>query len=255
MTWPVADRLRPALAITAALILAGCAAGDPPVTPAEPTAALIAQALDTPTAAPSATPSPTATPTELPPTPSPTPPPTPYGCLEPPDDYARVEVNGYQISRRTLAMLEHAQALYGGEHDLVQAITQGSYHPGVEASFGTHDGGGAVDLAVRDLQDWHTILTDDLDAIILALRQAGFAAWVREEGDLYEDSPIHIHAIAVGDADLSDAAREQLAGPAGYFRGYDGLPVDPPQPDRHGGPIVCPWMLRLGYRDLRMPAG
>jgi hypothetical protein len=180
--------------------------------------------------------------------------PTPYGCLEPSDDYTRVEVNGYEISQRTLSMLEHAQDLYGGDHDLVQAITQGSYHPGVEASFGTHDGGGAVDLAVRDLEDWHTILTDDLDAIILALRQAGFAAWVREEGDLYEDSPIHIHAIAMGDADLSDAAREQLAGPAGYFRGYDGLPVDPPQPDRHDGPVVCPWMLRLGYRDLRMTA-
>jgi hypothetical protein len=33
---------------------------------------------------------------------------------------------------------------------------------------------------------------------------------------------MHIHAIAIGDSDLSPAAQEQLTGPAGYLRGYDG---------------------------------
>ncbi len=208
-----------------------------------PTATLTPTASATPTATPSATPSPSPTATA-----------TPYGCQPPPEDYSRVIVRGHMLNRRTEAMLAHAQALYGGSHDFMLALTQGSYNVGVAASFGTHDGGGAVDLAVRDLQDWHNILYDELDAMILALRQAGFAAWVRYEGDLYPDSPIHIHAIAIGDAELSPAAQEQLMGAPGYFRGYDGLPVDPPQPDRHGGPYLCPWMLEVGYRDLRVDA-
>jgi hypothetical protein len=199
----------------------------------------------------SATPSPTPTPT-ITPSPTPVPTSTPYGCLRPPDDYTIVTIREeYQLSQRTLAMLEHAQALYGGSHDFVKAVTQGSYNPGVDASFGTHDGGGAVDLSLRDLNNWHNILYDEFDAIILALRQAGFAAWVRDTGELYAGSPLHIHAIAIGDKDLSEAAQRQLTGPEGYFRGYNGLPEDPPIPDGWGEPVICPWMLDMGYADLR----
>ncbi|GAB4468090.1 MAG: hypothetical protein Kow00124_01920 [Anaerolineae bacterium] len=224
----------------------------PPATDTPPT-----PAADTPLpAAASPTPLPTLQPPTAAPTltPSPSPSPTPFGCLAPADDYTRVSVNGMLLNQRTLDMLEHAQELYGGTHDLVLAITQGSYTTAESASFGTHDGGGAVDLSVRDLNNWFNILYDDLDAIIMALRHAGLAAWVREADELYPDSPIHIHAIAIGDAELSQAARDQLDGPAGYFRGYNGLPLDPPQPDPHGGPVVCPWMETLGYRDLRPAA-
>lgn len=181
-----------------------------------------------------------------------TPSPTPFGCEQPPDDMTRVKVgDGMVLNRRTVLMLEHAQQLYGGSFELMKAITQGSYHSGVSASFGTHDGGGAVDLSVRDPNDWNHIVYEDMDAIIQSMRQAGFAAWVREIGDLYTDSPIHIHAIAIGDPDLSEAARTQLTGVEGYFRGFNGLPVDPPLPDTHGGPIICPWMIEMGYSDLR----
>lgn len=155
------------------------------------------------------------------------------------------------LAMRTIWMLERAQELYNGEHDFLLAITQGSYNPGVSASFGTHDGGGAVDLSVRDLNDWFTILYDEFDAIILALRQAGFAAWIREPDELHAGSALHIHAIAIGDRDLSEAARRQLNGPEGYFRGYNGIPNDPPVPDAWGEPVVCPWMEALGYTDLR----
>jgi hypothetical protein len=193
--------------------------------------------------APTITATPTATPSE-----TPTPAPTPYGCLRPPDDYTRVVIDGMTFNQRTLWMLDRAQMLYGGPHDFRRALTQGSYNPGeVSASFGTHDGGGALDLSVRDLTNWNNVLYDEFDAIILALRQAGFAAWVREVGVLYENSPIHIHAIAIGDAELSEAAQGQLTGPAGYFYGYNGLPVDPPLPDEYGGPYVCPWMVEMGY--------
>lgn len=151
-------------------------------------------------------------------------------------------------------MLAHAQELYGGELEITgHAITQGSYHDNGAASFGTHLGGGAVDLSVLR-HGTYTVLWDDVEPLLYALRAAGFAAWLREYGELYADSPIHIHAIAIGDQELSVAANDQLTGVAGYFRGYNGLPVpvgESPTPDRYGGPIVCQWMIELGYRDLR----
>jgi len=151
-------------------------------------------------------------------------------------------------------MLAHAQELYGGELELTgHAITQGSYTNDVSASFGTHMGGGAVDLSVLR-RGTYTVLLDDIGPLIHALRVAGFAAWLREYGELYPNSPIHIHAIAIGDRELSPAAQEQLIGPAGYFRGNSGLPVPEngtPTPDRYGSPILCQWMIDLGYQDLR----
>ncbi len=196
-------------------------------------------------------PPPTATP--IPPTSTPLPTPTPFGCQQPSDDYTHVPLGpDIVLNQRTLSMLQWAQTLYGGSHDLVKAVTQGSYTPGYAASFGTHDGGGAVDVSVRDLKNFNHILYDDIPSIILALREAGFAAWLRQPGELGEDSPIHIHAIAVGDRDLSPAALRQLSGPEGYFRGFNGLPKDPPVPDADGPPILCPWMVELGYSDLRL---
>jgi len=210
------------------------------------------------------TPLSTVTQTQLPPTLTATPTPTsiptqtstpePAGCQKPPEDYTRLEVNGWTINQRTLAMLTHAQELYGGELEINgYAITQGSYHDNGAASFGTHLGGGAVDLSVLQ-RGTYTVLWDDIEPLIHALRAAGFAAWLREYGELYTDSPIHIHAIAIGDQELSEAAEAQLTGEAGYFRGYSGLPVamyGAPAPDRYGGPILCQWMIDLGYRDLR----
>lgn len=215
----------------------------------QPTTTVPARTV-TVTVAPSLTP--TLTPT-ITPTATITPTPQPPGCQQPVDDLSPVQVNGWTINRRTMAMLEHAQALYGGELEISgYHITQGSYHDNGAASFGTHLGGGAVDLSVMR-RDTYTVLWDDVEPLIRALRAAGFAAWLREYGELFADSPIHIHAIAIGDPELSQAARDQLDGPFGYFRGYTGVPTANgiPLPDRHGGPILCQWMLDLGYRDLR----
>lgn len=229
-----------------ALLLAGC----------------LGQSQQTSTPNPSLTATQTPFPPTLTPTPTLMPSPTgtvtstpePDGCLKPPDDYTRVEVNGWTLNQRTLAMLAHAQQLYGGELEITgHAITQGSYHDNGAASFGTHLGGGAVDLSVLR-RGTYTVLWDDIEPLLRALRAAGFAAWLREYGELYTDSPIHIHAIAIGDRELSPAANEQLTGEAGYFRGYSGLPVamyGTPTSDRYGGPILCQWMLDLGYQDLR----
>jgi hypothetical protein len=151
-------------------------------------------------------------------------------------------------------MLAYAQELYSGELQIAgDGITQGSYTDAVSASFGTHAGGGAVDISVMS-RGTYTVLWEDIDPLLHALRAAGFAAWLREYGELYPDSPIHIHAIAIGDLELSSAAQEQLTGEAGYFRGYSGLPVQQyggPTLDRYGGPTLCQWMIELGYQDLR----
>ncbi len=181
----------------------------------------------------------------------------PPGCLQPPENYEQVTLNGYAtLNLRTLAMLDYAQALYtegGGIVRFRDAVAQGSYNAGaVQASFGTHDGGGAVDISVRE-PITQIILTQEIQPMIDALRLAGFAAWLRDTNELYAGSPIHIHAIAIGDAELSEAARAQLDGPLGYFRGYNGLPegYGGPALDTSGEMIVCAWMRLLGFDDLR----
>ncbi len=206
----------------------------------------------TPTSTPTPTNTPTVTATFTPTlTPTETPFPEPAGCLQPPDDYTIVKVNGVALNARTLAMLQQANAIYGGQIDLAgAAITQGSYNSTNVASFGTHDGGGAVDLSVLQPGTWN-VLYDDIPSILHALRVAGFAAWLRDFDELYPGSPIHIHAIAIGDKELSPAALEQVSGEFGYFHGYDGLipQFGGPKPDRYGGPVLCKWMAELGYAN------
>jgi hypothetical protein len=188
--------------------------------------------------------------------PTPTPYSEPQGCLAPPEDYTRLWVNGVQLNGRTLAMLDYAQSLYGargGVLDFRLGLTQGSYNAGVvAASFGTHDGGGAVDLSVRNPVDW-AVMTDQIDLMIWALRLAGFAAWLRDTNELYPNSPIHIHAIAIGDMEASPEARAQMDGTFGYLRGFNGLPQinGIPLPDPYGGPVICNWMIERGFGDLR----
>lgn len=121
----------------------------------------------------------------------------------------RTTYSGRTINQRTRDMLAEARSMLG--HDIV--VTQGSYNAGgVTASAGTHDGGGAVDVSVRDLsttQRWETVR---------AMRRVGFAAWLRTASQ--GPWPDHIHAIAVGDTDLSSGARNQVAD---YFVGRNGL--------------------------------
>jgi hypothetical protein len=185
----------------------------------------------------------------------------PVGCLTPPDDYTRLKIGFSILNLRTLAMLDQAQSLYNTESGIIrfrEAIMQGSYNKGgVAASFGTHDGGGAVDLSVRSRDADRHILTDEIAPMLRALRVAGFAAWLRDTGELYPGSPIHIHAIAIGDKELSSAARGQIDGTFGYLRGFDGLPRDDgiPHLDGSGVMLVCQWMVDRGFKDLRGQAG
>lgn len=142
-----------------------------------------------------------------------------------------------RLNERTLAMLANARAwlrAHGGcppARASAAQVTQGSYNRGgVAASAGTHDGGGVIDMRVLGLT------AGERRALIRALRQAGFAAWVRQPPAF----SWHIHAVAIGDPDLSRTARDQVAA---YFRGRDGLAGN--RPDPHGGPLVKAWMRRF----------
>ena len=174
-----------------------------------------------------------------------------FACQRPPDDYGRLQIDGWELNGRTYWMLLLAQTLYQGPGDLLR-VTQGSYTPAEPGSFGTHDGGGAVDISIRHPETLE-ILWDEALPMVTALRQAGFAAWYRAPGDLGPNSAAHLHAIAVGDRDLSPPAADQLTAEWGYFRGMDGLPPEHggPRPDVQGGPVLCNWMVELGYAIIR----
>lgn len=241
--------------------------------------ALVTGACSTPTPVltplPTATSSPTATSTRppaiIPPTPAPaintpTAEPTsvpteeparfaePAGCRQPSGSLTRVEVNGFNISQRTYEMLQYAATLSGGTIDITNtAISQGNYNSGAEPSQ-THQGG-VIDIAVHRPNSF-LVLYKETPGLILALRTAGFAAWLRDWDEMEAGSDIHIHAVAIGDPELPPEAIEQLTGAAGYFRGYAGyLRADgSPAPDHDGSPVICEWMRAAGYTDLRPEA-
>jgi hypothetical protein len=122
---------------------------------------------------------------------------------------AHVPRDGYVVDARTQAMLTEAERLLG--RTLV--LEQGSYNPGGDpTSAGTHDGGGVVDVSVSGLT------SAERTTVARALRQVGFAAWVRDPSQ--GDWPWHIHAAAISDTDLSSPAQHQIGD---YYLGMNGL--------------------------------
>lgn len=159
---------------------------------------------------------------------------------------SRGEIRGFagkngriKLNERTATMLAHARGWLAGHGGCPAAratpawITQGSYSANVEASAGTHDGGGTFDMSVAGLTG------PQKQALVRALREAGFAAWLRGAPSFVP----HIHAVAIGDPDLPRAARAQVAD---YFAGKDGLAGR--RRDPHGGPIIKAWMEKFGAR-------
>jgi peptidoglycan hydrolase-like protein with peptidoglycan-binding domain len=130
----------------------------------------------------------------------------------PAHDYRRVQVDGHTVNVRTRQMIGRAQKYLNdmGVHANIRLV-QGSYHPGVSASAGTHDGGGVIDIHSSSLSAAHA------DKLVKALRMAGFAAWRRGVNDSFDP---HIHAVAIGDRQMTSSARSQVRE---YFAGGDGL--------------------------------
>jgi len=115
---------------------------------------------------------------------------------------------GRRVNTRTRNMLTAADAMLSWSI----VLSQGSYTSANPSSAGTHDGGGVVDVSVTSLttaQRWETVR---------ALRTVGFAAWLRNPSQ--GDWPYHIHAAAVSDPDLAQAARNQIHD---YYFGRNGL--------------------------------
>jgi hypothetical protein len=122
---------------------------------------------------------------------------------------ARVVWRDKKLNKRTVAMIEAAEKLYKSKF----ALLQGSYNKGgVTASAGTHDGGGAVDIDVASKSPAQRV------AVVKAMRQVGFAAWLRTPAQ--GNWPYPVHAIAIGDKDLSRGAAHQVAE---YRRKRNGL--------------------------------
>jgi hypothetical protein len=132
---------------------------------------------------------------------------------------SRTTMQGFPFNTRTLAMLQEARRICG----VPLVVEQGSYSPGNDpTSAGTHDGGGGVDL------DAEALTSTQRTMVVTALRRVGFAAWLRRPSQ--GDWPLHIHAIAVNDTDLSTPAQKQVGQ---YYLGLNGLanngPDDGPQ--------------------------
>ncbi|MDQ1287261.1 MAG: hypothetical protein QG622_826 [Actinomycetota bacterium] len=122
---------------------------------------------------------------------------------------ARTSRDGHVVTTRTLAMLAEAERLLGRR----LVVLQGSYNPGGDpTSAGTHDGGGAIDLSVAGLS------TSTRTAAVRALREVGFAAWLRSPRQ--GAWPWHLHAVAISDPDLSTQAQHQTGD---YCLGLGGL--------------------------------
>jgi hypothetical protein len=142
--------------------------------------------------------------------------------------YGRVGWRGVTLNRRTVDALRWVE-----KRSFPLLPAQGSYNKGVGASAGTHDGGGAIDLRVRQYT------TDQRITVVRALKDAGFAAWYRAEvPGLWGP---HIHALLIGDREMAAGARAQVLA---FDAGRDGLRGNRPDPTYR--PARKRWAYTLG---------
>jgi hypothetical protein len=147
------------------------------------------------------------------------------GAGEPEHAYSRKQFGEHVINVRTLKMLQAVQKTVQGR--LKVKLLRGSYenkgaHP--------HQAGGVIDVSVRGMS------SADIDHLIVAMREAGFAAWLRNR----EGRP-HIHAVAIGDRELSASAAWQVRA---YFHGRDGRSRSGPDPHMHACVRLPKWLVR-----------
>ena len=130
------------------------------------------------------------------------------------DPWGKASLDGETVDNFTAAALQAAAQEAGTEW----RVLQGSFSHDVAASGSTHAGGGVVDIAPAD-GDWEGAVT--------ALRKIGFAAWVRNvPGHGYAGSGEHIHAVLMGDEQLSDQAAIQVQSYLNNDNGLDGSAPD-----------------------------
>ncbi len=148
------------------------------------------------------------------------------GGDEPAHNYTRTTWSGRTINQRTKDMLNAVVARSG----ISISLTQGSYNAGgVSASAGTHDGGGVVDISSTS------------NTLLRAMREVGFAAWIRTPAEGFD---YHMHAVAIGDREMSASAKNQVTS---YFNGRNGLANNGPDtaPSSVGRPYPA-WAGKYG---------
>ena len=161
-----------------------------------------------------------------------------FNRTEPAHDYKHVQFRGATMNARTREMLQRAEYVMReqlGHKSFRFEVTQGSYSHSVGASAGTHDEGGALDFRTRGLGN------GKIDDMVKAMRTAGFAAWSRGRG--HDTFSPHIHAIALGDRELSGqgssfGAADQIPD---YKNGRNGLSGHARDPDHALGRPVPQW--------------
>lgn len=147
------------------------------------------------------------------------------------DAYEVITWRGYRFDKMTVAAIQDVEDRLG----FALHVEQGSYNAGgVSASAGTHDGGGAVDVAP----------TAHPATVVKAMRSVGFAAWHRlpSQGPWGE----HIHAVLIGNAKLSPAAARQVDA---YERGDNGLASNLHDPSWRPSPIK-PYVYREDWLSM-----
>jgi hypothetical protein len=144
---------------------------------------------------------------------------------------------GVTLDARSAAMMDEVVKLCPG---ISVQPSQGSWS-GAAASAGTHTGAGAIDIEAASLTQ------PERDAIVLAMRQVGWAAWHRtpQQGGWGH----HIHGVAMGEPQLAPAAKDQCLD---YVDGRNGLannaPDDGPRDFDHVG-ITWEQYQALGKDD------
>lgn len=127
------------------------------------------------------------------------------------------------VDAMTIAAIEAAEQIAG----FTFTVTQGSYQSSVPQSAGTHDKGGVIDFHTS------TLAADQKARMIAALRNVGWAAWIRYPWQ--GDWPEHAHSVVIGHPYLADSAARQVTA---YRNGLDGLAAG--RPDYHPRPNPIP---------------
>ncbi len=141
-------------------------------------------------------------------------------------DYSKIKVSADQLlNRRTSEMLHQAQSLLPMTE---VSVCRGSYDANAPGS--SHEGGGVLDVRPYPHDHRH------MERIVAALRRVGFAAWFRAR-----EANLHVHAVAIGDRDLSPAAQAQVVS---FLAGEDGCVPAEKDPHAELAIPVPPWALK-----------
>ena len=120
---------------------------------------------------------------------------------------------GHKLDHTTYLRLRAAEKACG----FTLPITQGSWNGSVAQSTGTHDGGGVVDISVRNMTK------AQIGKAVRQLRLAGLIAWHRTAAQ--GPWSAHIHAVERASTSLSPSAARQVTA---WANGRNGLANNAP---------------------------